>query len=162
MRPSRLRPGVASLRERKRRHPRHQGQEQRRRAERNEQPPVAPLGSLTLQLEAAIGLVSGPPGEYRLGEHVVVDLVAGDTGLVGDGTDDSLLGQRLENGDKGVLLDVGVAGRAIDPDRGQMVEGVGHEILLRGIEPVQRKPQVVADDLLGAAERSQSREPKHV
>ena len=132
----------------------------------DEQAPVLALRLLALALEPPLA----PPGEHRVGEHVVEDLVARPAAVLAlHLAQDPLVPERLEHRPELVLVDgrvVGEIGRAVRDlrprRRDEVVEDARRDVLLLGPEPGERAVEMLANDRLGPAELDQRLQPERV
>jgi hypothetical protein len=126
-------------------------------------PPVGRLRGRLLVRDAPLRLVRRTPGEHRVGQHVVVDLVA----AVAHGAEDAgvAAGQPLEDGDHARHRDPGPVaevGRRVGDLRPrashEVLERAGGHVPLRRRQCAHRGVEVRADDALRVAELLQRRE----
>ena len=156
--PLRLRPRLAALRQREDRHRRRQ--RERDHASRRRLPAGAGACA-SASWRSRSSRRSRPPGQHRVGEHVVEDLVARPAAVLAVHlAQDPLVPERLEHRpelglvDRRVLGEIGRAVRDLRPRRrDEAVEDARGDVLLRRPEPGERALEMLTDDRLGAAER---------
>ena len=166
---ARLRPGVAPLRQRIRRHTGHGGKQHPADAERREQAALASAGALSLLGELTLALVAAAPREHRLSKHVVVDLVAGSASVCRRRAQDSFGYERREHRLELSLRDPGIAsevrrrmGDLCPGRRHQVVEDGGGDVLLLHRQRFESTVEVYPHDLPGATELGKRRCPQDV
>ncbi len=121
-----------------------------------------------LALELALGLVVRAPGEHRLGEDVVEDLVA-DVAALLERAQDPPVGERRQHGTElvhGHASEVGEVRELVrdlrSRRRDEVVEEPRRDVLLLGRKRVHGALEVLLDDVLRAAEALERRHAEDV
>src|SRR5262245_26434760 len=124
----------------------------------------------TFARERGLRIVARPPGEHRVSEDVVEDLVAvaGGMAVSPERSQDAFVRERLENRLELTLSERRVAGEVGDPvrdlrtrGRDEMAEDIRCGVSLRRREGCQGSLEVALDDRLSPTEPAKGRQPQH-